>query len=154
MTYSVFKVHKKPIEVLVGDMVLYKYDEPYMPDFSSAVSVREISSLDLYFVTEGDMVYLKTDDENHEIICTPGKIIRYDRLSPEDVTLISALSILLFLLILVILLTLLYRRKILHVLAAMRCRRAFAIGKFTDPVPIFSQEKEKEDVAVQKMEHI
>ena len=134
-----FEILKKSIELSVSDIQLYRHMESYFPAYSTGADESLLSSLGLYFVEEGDLIYVKTDDPNYEIVCEPGKIIRLDRLSPKTVTLISAVSLFAALILLVAVLLIFYRRKILHVLAAARCRRAFASGKVIEPVPFLLQ---------------
>ncbi len=131
-----FRVGKRQINATVSPMVLYRNTEEYMPEFTLGGAALRNDDLMLYYEVSDGIVYIKSANPNYEIVSVGAEVIIYDSYSPEATENIIILSILILLLIFVALVLFFSKDKILHKIAAAKCKRKFSSEKKPSPPEI------------------
>ncbi len=120
-----FVINKKQIESSVGNIVLYLGQNPKMPSYTLTAGAIGLDDLKLYYEINGDEVLIKSGNPNYDIVSLPGKLIKYDRLSPEATTAITVCGISLLIFMLGLYVIFANRERILNFVAAHRCKEYF-----------------------------
>lgn len=105
-------VEPKEIVVRVGDVLLYRFEEYYVPEIEIVGEIFPGDELGLSIVRNGDALSVAATNSNYVLSVEEGRIVRLSALSPDLKHVITVVMLLLALLILLIIALVLQHRRI------------------------------------------
>ncbi len=118
-----YDIFPRKLTVQLSDVEKYLFDKQTLPSFTvTEGEIAECDTLSPIFIYEKDYVSCEIRDSNYSVTVIPGKIIKHNFLSEEDLFKVFVAILLLILIVFLILIIVLRRKEITRYVSVIKCR--------------------------------
>lgn len=136
-----YEIVPRELTLELSDIDKYLWDSMPAPTYTvTEGDIADGDSLDLIFSYDNNSVSCISDNTNYLITVIPGRIIRHNSLSEDDLFSAFVIFLLLLVIIFIVLILILRRKDIIRYISVMKCRLS-PVSASNEPITVQAVEK-------------